>query len=184
MKKSLGFIVLAIFFLVTSIPAYAQATAPAYTQDWELEFDVDVELNIRIEAIRDRRRAYTSLTDLHDLHILTPASAELQRAYQDLVSFRRQQSVDELFELEQITLSESERVLMRVEELGLFRTDEEELFIRTPVSHYETQINFILYGAILLTLCVAGFLLSNYFHKRRRKGRENVPYSDFAAARE
>jgi len=150
----------------------------------ELALDHETDLNLRVEAIRDRRRAYTSLTDLHGLDILIPASAQMQDAYRDLVAGRRQESVSGLFELEQEILSGEARVLLRVEELGLFSDTEDAVFLRTPTAVEEDQVNMILFGGVVVTLCVSGFFLSNHLHKRKRKGKKHVSDGNLAAAGE
>ena len=177
MGKKFFFVVFTILFLIFPVRAqepdyiYPQSSAPG------------AELNIRIDMIRERRRAYTSLTDMHGLHILTPASTELERAYRELVAIRRQASLGGLFEMEQITLDASQRILLRAEELRLFRYDEDEVFLRVPGTGNEEQVSYIIFGIILLVLCVAGFLFANNRHKRKRERREDVSYSDFASAR-
>lgn len=146
--------------------------------------EAETELNIRIEAIGDRRRVYTALTDLHGLDILTAQSAELEQAYRELTALRRQQAVNDLFELEPVILSEPERVIMRVEELGLFQLVEDEVFLRSPTVHEEERINYVLYAAIVIILCVAAFFISNHLRGRKRREKEKISYSNFAGARE
>jgi len=178
MKKTLCFFIIFVAFL--SIPAYAQTLQDEVVH----EHDFESELNIRIETIGDRRRVYTALTDLHGLDILTAQSAEMAGAYRELTAHRRQQAMSDLFELEQVILTEPERVMMRVEELGLFQFTEDEVFLRSPPTFEDNQINYILYIAIVLALCTAAFFISTNLRKRGRREKDKITYGNFAGARE
>ena len=176
MKKTFCFFI--VFVVLMS--------ASAYAQDWYevAGYGTEAELNIRIETIGDRRRVYTALTDLHGLDILTARSAELEQAYRELTLLRREQAVGDLFELEPVILSESERVMLRVEELGLFRFVEDEVFLRSPPVFEEERVNYILYAVIVLVLCVSAFFISNHLRRRKRREKEKISYGNFAGARE
>ena len=168
MKKTFCFFIVLVVFL--SIPISAQAMPDEAAH----EYGFESELNIRIEAIGDRRRVYTALTDLHGLDILTVQSAEMEQAYRELTMLRRRQAVNNLFELEQVILSESERVMLRVEELGLFRVAEDEVFLRAPAADEENQINYVLHVIIVLVLCVTAFFVSNHLRGRKRREKEKI----------
>ena len=163
-----------VFVLLLSIPVYAQEP---HDLGAVVEYDYSFEygLNIRIDAIGDRRRVYTAVTDLHGLDILTVHSSELEQAYRELVVFRRRQSVDALFEFESIVFTESERVIMRSEELGLFRLDGDEVFLRSPATDMYEQINVVLYVAIVIVLCVTAFFVSSHLRGRKRRKKEQSP---------
>jgi len=159
----------------------AQSVISPNIQIPEPENNHETDLTLRVETIRDRRRAFTSLTDLHGLDILTPASAQMEKRYRDLMQQIRQQSVNELFEIEAEPLSGPERILLRTETLGLFRQTEDERFLREPTAYEAPQTNYILYGGIVVILCAGGFLISNHLHKRKRKGKKHVSNIHLAA---
>jgi len=73
---------------------------------------------------------------------------------------------------------------MRVEELGLFRLDEDEVFLRSPVVDESEQINFVLYAIIVIVLCVTAFFVSKHLRGRKRRKKEQIPYANFAGAQE
>lgn len=130
-------------------------------------------LNLRVDAIRERRPTYTSVTDLYGLDILTPASDERERLYAQWLEEQRRQELGGLFLAGPVqTLGEEERIRTRAQELGLFEQASSQTYFRQDDAQAGGAVNPILTAALIILLCIGGFLFSNsrYKRKKRRQG--------------
>lgn len=142
------------------------------------------ELNLRVEAIRDRRSTYTSLTDLYQLDILTAESAQREQAYRNLIQQQKAALAGGLFvDTEIQTPTAEERVLAKAESLGLFLHKDDTQIYRRPVSESEEKrISPLTAGIVMVLLCVCGFVFTNARHRKRKRKEAHVHNGDHAPA--
>ena len=140
------------------------------------------DLNIRVDAIRDRQNTYASAADFLEINLFTPRSLEIERQYNILMQERRQQSIYGIFADNHIdTLSEGEKIQAKAESLGLFKTGvASDRHFRPAAEDGPRQYNPIIVFPAILVLCIMGFLFTRRRHKlkkRRKRSANNSHYS-------
>lgn len=134
-------------------------------------FAADSDLNIRVDAIKNRQSVYTSATDFLEFDLFTAQNAETEKRYREILLQRRSLRSSELFAENDVgILSAKEQIRTRAAHLGLFKAHSDSQVYYRPVQENESQsLNPIIVCAAMLLLCFIGFVFSRFLYKRKKR---------------
>lgn len=139
-------------------------------------FAEDGDLNLRVDAIGNRRSVYTSATDLLGIDLFTPERAAIEKRYRDITAEGRGSKVSGLFADYGVqTLTAEEQIQNRAERMGIFKTSDNAQIYHRPAAETEARVyNPVVVCVAILLLCVAGFFFSRYRFQQKKRYRKNV----------
>ena len=140
----------------------------------------DSDLNIRTEALKEWKSTYTSITDQYELDILTAESARRQAQFHALQKQQRDRQVRALFTDWPAEIAPKEaQVQAKSQEMGLFLKAETPQTYHKPRNEDATKdVNPVAAGSAIVLLGLGGFIFSSVRHKRKKRRKAHVYYSD------
>ena len=143
-------------------------------------FAEDSDLNIRVDAIKNRQNVYISAADFLGIDIFTSKSAKIENQYNAILEGRRQQKILDMFAETNIDArTERERIQMESENRGLFAAQFDANTYHRPIGEEDArQYNPVIIFLAVALLCFLGFLFSRhrYKQKKRRNHANNNHY--------